>query len=128
MGYNASNIFMLNFGVNGTPTTTRFIMPGFAADQANEVRLTLPCACQLSEMRAYCNVAAPGGIVVDTYTAYLNGVATAAAVTVTGAAVTGTWSGNVAFAAGSEVSLYFTTDGATAADDVTITLLFQILE
>ena len=63
-----------------------------------------------------------GGGGTDTYTIRLNGVGTAAAVTIAGAAVVGAWAGSVGIAVGDKISLQFTTDGATAATDITVAL------
>jgi hypothetical protein len=72
---------------------------------------------------------APGGGFVDTYTVRIGGVATAAVATVTNAAVDGSWAGTpVAFTAGSNVSIAFTTTGATSASDCSVSLVFRPIE
>jgi len=123
MAYDQAKYYVLTFGVAGAPVNNQYVLPGFTAISATEARLTIPLACRLSDISVFCRVA-PGGAIVDTFTVLVNGVASVAAATVTGAAVDGTWTGAVAIAADDDVSILFTTDGATAAQDPVVTLRF----
>jgi len=121
------NYFELQFGVDGVPTTTHYLTPGKNASQVAAMLVPLPRACQLNNIDVIARVA-PGAGVTDTFTVYKNGVATTAIANVVTTALTGSWSGTpVTFAADDTVSLYFTSaGGATAIDDVGITLRFLI--
>lgn len=125
MAYSNTKLFDLIFGVDGVPADTQYVVPGYAATQVTPISETVPYTCRLVEARVRCRLA-PGGIVVDTYTVGINGAGSACAPTVTGAAVDGTWSGDIAVAADSEIEIVFTTSGATAADDIQIRLEFRI--
>jgi len=127
MAYNNSNYFNMIFGFSGVPTTTHFASPGIGATNAAARALIAPVACQLVSIELLADTA-PGGIVIDTYTVYDDGVTTGAAATMTGAAFDGNWAGNVNIAALSLISVYFTTDGATAAQEIGISLAFLINE
>lgn len=123
--YNDSNIFILNFGVyGGPPVNARYVVCGSGATQAAAILWPVPVSALLSSMAIRMR-AAPGGVVVDTYTIYRAGAATTGIATVTGAAVTAAWSGALEFVANESVGVYFTTSGATAAADVQITLVFR---
>lgn len=127
--YSRSHYFTMQFGADATPTDTQFLLPGFGADVADEPFVAIPIACALAEIQVYC-VTAPGGVVVDTYTVRKNGASlSGAAATVTGAVQTGSTSltpSSYTFADGDTVGILFGTSGATAADDVSVTLLFLI--
>ena len=127
MAFNNGNYFTMIFGFSGVPTTTHFATPGIGATNAAARSLIAPVACRLAGIELLADTA-PGGIVIDTYTVYDDGVSTGAAATMTGAAFDGEWAGAVDVAALSLISVYFTTDGATAAREIGITLTFLIYE
>ena len=126
MAYDASKVFMLDFGCDAVPVDTEFVWPGFPAGgtDALEVRIVLPDPCVLAEAY-YTATIVPGGAVVDTYTFYRDGVTTGESFDVGAAVAAATYAGAIAFAAGEAISINFTTTGATTADDIVISLVFR---
>jgi len=126
MAYNDSRIFAFEFGCDAVPVDTEFIWPGFApgGSDALEVRLVAAGPCRLVNAY-YTALIVPGGIVVDTYTFYIDGVTSGESFDVGPAAANATYTGALDIAAGEGLSIYFSTTGATAADDITINCVFQ---
>ena len=129
MVYDASKVFMLDFGCDAVPVDTEFVWPGFppGGTDALEMRVVLPVACVLAEAYYWAS-AVPGAGVTDTYTFYVDGVTSGESFDVGEAATAATWTGAVAYAAGEAISIYFTTSGATTADDVAINCVFRRLQ
>ena len=111
----------ITFGISGNPTDNNFVIPGFGPDNGNEIKITLATAKIISQIRIHSRVA-PGAGITDTYIIRKNGIATAATPTIVGTATTGTWSGFVSFVAGDEISIQYTTDGASVAADIIISI------
>jgi len=98
---------------------------GYGLISANAYKVLAPKSRNLTQVTVRARVA-PGGVVVDTYTVYKNGVATAAAATITGPAVSGSWSGSVPFVGlTDDYSVRFTTSGISATADMFTCLYFE---
>jgi len=128
MAWDTAQFIDLIFGVDGAPANNQWITPGCSAISANEIRQTIPYACRLVRVDVMTQ-AAPGGGFTDTYTVHLNGAPTAAVVNIADPAQLDNWAGAaVAYAAGSEISIQFTTTGATSAVDIAVLLRFQVVK
>ena len=128
MAYNNDNLFFKFFGVAGDPDDNDFLVPWSGDGSVAEIQVTLGRVCQLIRMCAACRVA-PGGAFVDTYTVNNTTVPTAAAVTITGAAVAATpWAGAIAFAADDTISVAYTVSGGVATRDCCVALVFRPYE
>ena len=129
MAWNESNYDTLQFGVNGAPANGQFLTPGFGASDANEIQVPIPLQMQLTDLSVVHTVASGGGETI-TYTVNIGGVATLATVDIVDPAVAGAYTGGqIAFAAGTLVSVEVTAGaGVGACVDVTATLRFMILE
>ena len=121
MAWNLANWYFIYFGCTGAPTANHFPIPSAGPTSANEIAIAVPAVVAITEMRVICTTA-PGGVIVDTFTVRLGGVGSAAVATVTAAAVTGTWSGNVAVAADDIISVQYTQSAASAIQNVMIAL------
>jgi hypothetical protein len=126
MAYNQSNALVLVFGAVGQPLTTRFMVPNAGATSVAEVAQILGVATRLVRMSVVSRVA-PGGAFDDTYTVNLDGVASAATVTISATATEGDYTGAVAVGAAVAISVEFTST-SVATRDAYVTLILQVQE
>ena len=118
MAYDDGNFFTISFGVDGAPTDTQFLAPGgTAATSANESDVLVFVACAVRRIDVI-QVVAPGGVVVSSYTLRDDGADTLAVATVTGVATTGNWTGHIAIAAGSLLSMRYDESAGSTTDEV----------
>jgi hypothetical protein len=108
------------FGCSGAPSDGEYLVPGFGPINTNEIKISFPKGFRARSMRVWSRVA-PGGIVNDTYTLRKNG-ATTFQVVLGPAELEDQLDGLVSFSAGDDASILFNTDGATAAQDITVVL------
>lgn len=109
------------FGSISVPTNGNYFIPGSGNSVQNEIFIPIPTSGTVTKMYVYARVASGGGI-TDTYTLRNNGVASGMSVTLANVTSGNDTSNTFSVNNGDRLSLLFNTDGATATDDIVVTV------